>query len=154
MKNYRSLIPVVLGLCAFMVVGCNAQRWANEATETTYQETRPLALLAKYRKFKSMAAQLDAKQANILASVASLEETKRTYGTDALKWPRDVREEMAQTRTELNDMKLAFNGLAADYNTAMADYTTRFCNVGKMPAGFPDTDQQALKPNYATYMVH
>jgi hypothetical protein len=147
------MVGAAIAVMFSLLAGCNAQRWANEAAETTYQETRPLALLNKYRKFKEMAATLDSKQATILAYEARVKKVTQRYGEDATKWPRDVRESLDDKETEVDAVKGSYNLLAAEYNTAMADYTTKFCNVGQMPQGFPDDCQTALKKSYATYIV-
>lgn len=150
----RTMVVLALGLAALASFGCNGARWAGEAKEAVYQETRPLALINKYRAFKAMASQLDAKQAGILAGDASIKQYITDYGADRKQWPRDVREECAQKNSEVLDQKLSFNELAAQYNAAMADFATKFCNIGKMPDGFPSDCQEALKRSYAAYMVN
>lgn len=136
-------------------VGCNAIRWGNEAVETTYQETRPLALLNKYRYFKKVAANLEAQQADILAMDATRKTWERRYAKLPLeKWPMRVQEQYDQRLTELNALKANFNSLAADYNRSMADLSWSFCNVGEMPKGFPEDAQTPLNRKYATYIIN
>jgi hypothetical protein len=152
------LFVCVLSACltvAMVSAGCNAMRWGSESTETVYQETRPLALLNKYRYFKRVAANLDAQQADILAMQSTQKTWERHYGKLPVeKWPMRVQEQYDQRLTELNALKSNFNSLAADYNRAMADLSWSFCNVGKMPAGFPEDAQTPLKRQFATYIIN
>lgn len=136
-------------------VGCNAMRWGNEASETAYQETRPLALLNKYRYFKKVAANLESQKADIMAMEATRETWEKRYANLPLeKWPMRVQEQYDQRLTELNGLKANFNSLAAEYNRAMADLSWSFCNVGKMPAGFPEDAQTPLERRVATYIIN
>jgi hypothetical protein len=140
-------------MVALISAGCNALRWGSEASETVYQETRPLALLNKYRYFKKVAASLDSMQANIKTMDATQKTWEKRYANVPVeKWPMRVQEQYDQRLQELNALKANFNDLAATYNRAMSDLSWAFCNAGKMPAGFP-SDATALKRSYAEYIL-
>jgi hypothetical protein len=149
------LICLLSGAVMLLLIntGCNAIRWGNEASEVAYQETRPLALLNKYRYFKKVAANLDAMQANIRTMDATQKVWLRRWSrVPQEKWPMRVQEQYDQRIQELTALKANFNDLAATYNRAMADMSWSFCNVGKMPEGFPP-DATALKRSYAQYIL-
>lgn len=149
------LICLISGavMLALLNMGCNAMRWGSEASEVAYQETRPLALLNKYRYFKKVAANLDASQANIRAMEATQKVWLRRWSrVSEDKWPMRVQEQYDQRIQELTALKANFNDLAATYNRAMSDMSWAFCNVGKMPDGFPP-DATALKRSYAAYIL-
>lgn len=150
MSNKRELVFLLLGIIALPSAGCYAQRWANDAGETAYNELSPQALLQKYRYFKEMASQLDAKQANILSNQATMNSWEKRYGSDVSKWPRNVSDNYDQRLTEYNDLVMNYNNLAAEYNKAMSDLSYKFCNVGQMPAGLPP-DATALSRSFASY---
>ncbi len=150
MKLQAKLLTLLTLVTLVSLSGCYAQRWANEAAETTYQEVRPEALLQKYRYFKEMASQLDAKQASLMATQATMISWDHRYGSDVSKWPRSVSDDYDQRLTEYNDLVMNYNQLAADYNKAMSDASYAFCNVGSMPKGLPD-DCTPLRRSYAEY---
>jgi two-component SAPR family response regulator len=103
-------------------------------------------LLKKYEWFKDAAAQLDKKQADIAMYESMVEETKKDYGPDQSKWPRDVRETQSQRKTEMLGVKSSYNSLAAEYNAAMAKINYEFCNVGDLPRGATKPLPRAFKP--------
>lgn len=109
--------------------------WFGEAAQVAQEEFGPRRLLEKYEWFKDAAAQLDAKHASIATYEASFRETKQTYGADALKWPRDVREDLSVRSQAVAGLKASYNTLAADYNSQMAKFNWRFTNAGDLPQG-------------------
>jgi hypothetical protein len=124
-----------------------------ETAQVVDNEVGPQALLDKYRYFKRMAAAIEARQADIEIMQKRADDTRQTYGSDASKWPRDVRESHAQDRDSAMALKLSFNKMAAEYNTAMSDRFKAFLNVGDMPKGWPENEKIPLKREYATYKV-
>jgi hypothetical protein len=140
---FAIFIIVIIGSCATM---CN--RVVSDTKETVYKEVSPQALLKKYEWFKNASAELDKKKADIDVFAARKASIAETYGKDATKWPRDVRETLAQSSTELAGIKSSFNSLAAEYNAQMAKINWRFCNIGDLPEGAT----VALPRDYKTYV--
>lgn len=132
-------------ICAFLILCCvvipvlmlagRGCSMASDGLDVAQQELTPSALLKKYTWFKDAAAALDARHADIGVYETRAADAATTYGADASKWPRDVRESAAQARSELAGLKASYNTLAADYNAQMAKANWRFCNAGDLPAG-------------------
>lgn len=133
----------------FSIVHCGVA----ETAQVVDNEVGPQALLDKYRYFKRTAAAIEARQADIEIMQKRADDTQNTYGKDASKWPRDVRESHAQDRDSAMALKLSFNKMAAEYNAAMSDRFKAFLNVGDMPRGWPENEKIPLKREYATYKV-
>lgn len=141
MKAVGIAVTIVLGLIVFgigaLVVsiagrGCS---FANDAMNTVQKEVSPSALLKKYEWFKDASAKLDARKSDIAVFESRVHSVRETYGADATKYPRDVREQISQSHAELSGLKASFNSLAAEYNASMAKINWRFTNVGDLPAG-------------------
>jgi hypothetical protein len=128
--------------------GCNvANRLADDAANTTVKEFAPSAMLRKYEWFKDTAAALDAKKASIEVYEARFASTKTSYGADATKWPRDVRENLAQQLSEVAGIKASFNNLAAEYNADMVKFNwSVFERFGDAPKGAREVLPREFKP--------
>lgn len=134
-------------ICLVLGHGCS---YVAETADVVHQEVAPDVLLKKYSWFKDASAHLDEMDANIQVFDARVKSVKETYGADASKWPRDVREQLALNSAELAGVKAAYNGLAADYNAAMAKIQWRFCNVGQLPSGA----DKVLPREYRSYSTN
>lgn len=143
---------LVLGVGGFAISNC-AQS-ANSAATVVHEEFDAKPLLEKYRYFKRVAAAIEAREADISLIEARTVLTRTTYGTDATKWPRDVREVVAQDQDAEVAMKLSFNKMAAEYNAAMSDKTKAFMNIGEFPKGWPENERVPLRREYAEYKLH
>jgi hypothetical protein len=147
-------ITVFFAVCAGLFVlgigarGCGvANRMLDDAADTTVKQFAPSVMLSKYEWFKDTAASLDAKRADIEVFAARLGATKATYGLDASKWPRDVRESNGLALSELAGMKASFNGLASDFNAQMSKFNwAAFERFGNVPAGAREALPREFKP--------
>ena len=98
-------------------------------------EISPVELNRKYEWFKNAYAALESKRATLDGYKSDRADLEKTYGADAAKWPRDVREDQSLLRSEARGIAASYNNLAADYNSEMSKWHTRFVNVGRLPAG-------------------
>lgn len=146
----RPVVLLAVGLLAIWCLGAIGCGYTEEAREVTWQETRPMVLIKKYRAFKDMAAKLDAQQADILAKKKSLKRLEtRLASAKNDRVIENLSNEQSLQEQEIYGLISSFNAIASDYNRRMADIGWAFCNVGKMPAGLEE--ESALKRSYATY---
>ena len=145
-----ALAVIVLGVFGFVLRNCG--RAAQDAADVAHEEYGAHGLLEKYRYFKRTAAAIEAKQADIEIMQRRVGDLQKTYGQDALKWPRDVRETYAQDRDSSVAFKLSFNKLASEYNAAMSDKFKAFVS-GDLPQGWPENEKVPLKREFATYKI-
>lgn len=140
-------VIILLMFCGFgfSVVG-HVFGWFGEAATVAREEFGPRALLEKYEWFKDASASADAKLASIKAFKARESALIDTFGPNATEYPRDIRMELAQIRTEVAGAIASYNLLAADYNAAMAKFNYRFTNVGDLPAGATEPLPREFKP--------
>lgn len=100
-------------------------RYANDAADTAFNETKASTLLQRYEYFKNLASAIDKKRADI-----ELYESELSGGMPAAK---DEREYYIQRRTELLGIIGIHNQLVSEYNSAMAKFNYNFTNVGDLP---------------------
>ena len=138
-------------LTATMIAGILGYRYADEAREVAWQETRPLVLVKKYRFFKELQAALDARQADIHAKKRALTRLEaRIAKLDAAgKETESLQEEQSLQEQEVYGLIASYNAMAANYNRRMADVGYQFCNQGQMPQGLEG--ETALRRSFATY---
>lgn len=149
MKANKALLLATVLLCAVALIATSC-RYANDASDTLYEETKASTLLKKYEYFKDVAAALDAKIASITVLENGIKSFKDEYeGQPRSKWAREDREEYNLKSEELAGLKLSFNTLAADYNAQMAKINWAFCNVGTLPKGAT----QPLPRDYKQYLT-
>lgn len=122
-------------------------RYANNAADTLYEQTKASALLKKYEWFKDASAQLDKK----IADIAVYEEKNKSItdsyaGVKRSEWARDDREQLSVWMAELAGVKASYNGLAAEYNSQMSKINWAFCNMGSLPAGATQPLPKSYKP--------
>lgn len=128
------LLIAGIGLVGGIVMrGCSA---INETAAVAQKEFGASALLRKYEWFKSAAAELDAKRANI-----------EVYG-GLLTSPDTTSKDILAM--EVAGMKASYNSLAAEYNAQMAKFNWRFTNAGDLPAGAT----QVLPREFRAYITH
>ncbi len=131
-------IAKIAGLVLVLVVGlgvmARACHWCGEAADVAHEEMGPRAMLKKYTWFKDAAQQLQASQANIQVSEASLAAAKKEY--EGTQLPRDVREAWAQQSAEIRGLKAAFNSLAAEYNANVRKVHWSVMNTENLPSEF------------------
>lgn len=140
-------IFAILFIVSLAVVSC---RYANDASNTMYNEVKVSSLLKKYTMFKDMSAALDAKIASIQVYEKRFESLKKDYGTSKRsEWSREDREQANLWESEVSGIKASYNELAARYNADMAKINYRFCNVGDLPQGATDP----LPRNYKPYLT-
>jgi hypothetical protein len=142
------LFGVAITALGIFFRGCGVvSRMADDAANTTVKEFAPSAMLRKYAWFKDTAAALDAKKASIEVYEARFASTKTSYGADATKWPRDVRENLAQQLSEVAGIKASFNNLAAEYNADMVKFNwSVFERFGDAPKGARENLPREFKP--------
>lgn len=145
------LVCATLFALGIFARGCGvANSMLDDAARTAVKEFAPSAMLHKYEWFKDTAAVLDSKKADIDVYQARLDSTRTSYGADAGKWPRDVREQMAQNLAELAGIKAGFNALAAEYNAEMVKFNwATFERFGDAPKGA----REALPRDFKPYVV-
>lgn len=140
------LVIAVLVVIALKIV-CFPVQYAGRVAQVAAEELDPRVLLTRYQWLKDAHAGLDAKLATIKTYETRETQLRGLYGSNAAKWPRDVREEWALQASEVAGVIASYNLLAADYNGAMAKVNWRFTNVGQLPAGATE----ALPREYAPY---
>lgn len=144
MQNKFTLLLATVLLCAVALTSC---RYANDASDTLYKETKASTLLKKYEYFKDVAAALDAKVASIQILEGKVNQMKKDYdGQPRSKWAREDREQNNLNQEELAGLKMSYNTLAADYNAQMAKLNWAFCNVGTLPEGAENPLPREFKP--------
>lgn len=122
-------------------------RYANDASDTLYKETKASTLLKKYEYFKDVAAALDARQASIVILEGGLKSLVNSYeGEPRSKWAREDREDYNLKTQEIAGLKMSYNTLASEYNAAMAKANWAFCNVGDLPEGATNPLPREFKP--------
>jgi two-component SAPR family response regulator len=144
MRNKFTLLLATILLCAVALTSC---RYANDASDTLYKETKASTLLNKYEYFKDVAAALDAKVASIDLLEGKVNQMKKDYeGQPRSKWAREDREQNNLNQGELVGLKLSYNTLCAEYNAQMAKLNWAFCNVGTLPEGATKPLPREFKP--------
>lgn len=126
-------------LLALVAGGC---RYANDASDTLFQETKASTLLKKYQWFKDAKAQLEAFDSSIKIQQKRLDFLE----SDRANWNRDDRQNWHQVSTEVAGIKAGYNNLAAEYNAAMAKVNYSFCNVGDLPRGATEPLPRSFAP--------
>jgi len=149
MKTNKAFLLATVLLCAVALLAVSC-RYANDASDTLYKETKASTLLKKYEYYKDVSAQLDAKMASIHILENTIIDLKTQYGeTPRKEWARENREDYNLKNEELAGLKLSFNTLAADYNAQMSKLNWAFCNVGSLPEGA----ETPLPKNYKPYLT-
>lgn len=148
MKTFL-LVVLVIVLAPIFFIGYHSCVWVGNAATTVREQFSPSTMLARYEWFKDAYSRLNAFDANLSVYSASRKSLLETYGADATKWPKDVRQEIAQQRREIDGIVAARNNLAADYNASMAKFNWRFTNAGDLPAGAT----VVLPREVATYII-
>lgn len=144
MRNKFTLLLATVLLCAVALTSC---RYANDASDTLYKETKASTLLKKYEYFKDVAAALDAKVASIQILEGKVNQMKKDYdGQPRSKWAREDREQNNLNQEELAGLKMSYNSLAGEYNSAMSKLNYAFCNVGDLPQGATKPLPREFKP--------
>jgi hypothetical protein len=105
-------------MLAFAVLGAGgwALGWFSEAGQVAKEEFGARASLIKYEWFKDANAELAKKRADIKLYEDRLTSFKTDYGTNPIRWPRDIREQSNQARSEYTGVVASYNALAAEYN--------------------------------------
>lgn len=106
--------------------------WFSEATQVAQEEFGPRSALVKYEWFKDASAELEKKKADIALYEDRLASFAQDYGDDRAKWPRDVREQANQARSEYTGVVASFNSLAAEYNANSSKFNWAFAE-GEAP---------------------
>lgn len=123
-----------VGACVLGVFG-TAVGVVTETATVAREEFGPRASLEKYEWFKSAAASLDKKRADVGVYEARRANQAEMYGADARQWPRDVREQSAIWSSEVAGIKASYNQLASEYNAQMAKFNWAYAEVGRLPPG-------------------
>ena len=134
MKTFLVCLLLLIAGAGLTIINFSC-KMANNGLTVIYNEFSPSALLAKYSHLKDLHAALSSLKSTITVLQSNLDTAKSTYGEDPLKWPRDVRQDIASARQELVGTRARFNQLAAEYNADMVKFNYRFCNVGDLPHG-------------------
>lgn len=137
-RNRKSGLWIFGAFLTFLmisVVGFAAVNFVRGMAVVGQQELSPVALNDKYEWFKNVYASMDAKKASIDVFDDEAQSLVELYGDNASEWPRDVRQDATQSRTEVRGMKASYNRLAAEYNAEMSKWHTRFVNMGRLPEG-------------------
>lgn len=132
MKKTIVFVAITI-LC--MTVSC---RYAQDASDTAYNQTKASTLLKRYEYFKDLAAAIDKKRADIAVYEAELCEVAAS---------KEDQEYQRQRRTELIGIAGIYNSLVADYNSAMAKANYNFTNIGDLP----DSNLEPLPKEYQNY---
>lgn len=151
------LIGIVLFFSIIMPIFCGtcgtASKMIENGQQTIYNQFKPEELLRKYEWFKDASAQLDQKQATLIAYEQRFSNISLSYGKDSTnrhKWDKEDREQWNVWESEYLGIKASYNDLASEYNSAMSKFNYAFCNAGKMPEGTTNPLPREYKP-YITY---
>jgi len=145
MKKIGTALLVLVVVVAFSVISWTCHM-CGRTQQVVTQELDPQVLLNKYSWFKDSSAQLDKKVADIKIYQKKLDNVSVMYGKEAIKWPRDVRNDYSIWGQEVAGIKASYNTLAADYNAQMAKINWRFTNQGMLPQGATDPLPREYKP--------
>lgn len=129
----KKLTLLILIITAFY--GC---RYANDASDTAYDEFKASSLLKKYEYFKDLSAAIDKKKADIemyQSEIAAMDTSEK-----------DDRFYMQQRKSELFGIIAMHNELCSEYNSAMSKFNYQFTNVGDLPQGATTPLPREFKP--------
>lgn len=144
MRTKFLLLLAIVMLCSVALTSC---RYATDASDTLYKETKVSTLLKKYEYFKDVAAALDAKIASIGILEGKVAQMKKDYaGKPRSEWAREDREQNNLNQEELAGLKMSYNTLCGDYNAQMSKMNWAFCNVGTLPEGATKPLPRDFKP--------
>jgi hypothetical protein len=106
----------IVGITIVIVPIGFALGWFGEVASVAKKEFGPKAALQKYEWFKEAAQQLNAKRMDIENYSSVLQSMEKDYGDKRKSdWPRDVRNEFSQRKSELAGLITAYNALVAEY---------------------------------------
>ena len=130
MKKLLTLI-----LVSFSLFSC---RYADDASDTAFDEFKASSLLKKYEYFKDLSSAIDKKRADIemYQSEISTMDSK----------DKDDKFYIQQRKSELFGIIAMHNELCAEYNSAMSKFNYRFTNVGDLPSGATTPLPREVKP--------
>lgn len=122
--------------------------WAGSAIEVAKEEFSPRAMLDKYEWFKTTAAQLDKKVADIEVYKVREKNMRADYeGVSRKDWDRTDKNQFNLWSQEVAGVTASFNGLAAQYNAQMAKFNwAAFERLGSAPAGARESLPREYKP--------
>lgn len=116
----------IAGLAAVIMLVGIPLGWFSESAQVAKQEFGPQASLVKYEWFKDASAELEKKKADIALYEGRLTSFEIDYGRDRTRWPRDVREQSNQARSEYLGVVASYNSLAAEYNANSSKFNWSF----------------------------
>ena len=145
------IIVLCVVVASLIGVGCSmanlACRYANDAKEAAFNETKASELLRKYSWFKDAAAACDQKLATLkIYETRIINLTKQYEGAKRREWARDDREQYSIWQSEMAGMAASYNGVAAEYNSQMSKINWAFCNQGTLPKGAETPLPREFKP--------
>ena len=126
---------MIFSLMAFTVFGC---RYANDASDTAFDQFKASSLLKKYEYFKDLSSAIDKKRADIemyQSEISSMDVKDK-----------DDKFYIQQRKSELLGIISMHNELCAQYNSAMSKFNYNFTNVGSLPEGATTPLPREIKP--------
>ena len=130
---------LLLILSSLMLISC---RYANDASDTAFDQFKASALLAKYETFKDLASAIDKKKADIAV-----------YEQELLSMDvkdKDDKYYYQQRKSEMLGLVSMHNQLVSEYNALMSKSNYAFTNVGQMP----QSNMTPLPREYQDYILH
>lgn len=126
----------IISICLLTLSGC---RYATDASDTVFEQTKLSSSLKKYEYFKDLSAGIDRKRAEI--ELYQSEISSMTKEGD-----KDDKFYLQQRKSELLGLISIHNSLCAEYNSAMSKINYSFCNVGSLPDGATTPLPREFKP--------
>lgn len=94
-------------------------------------------ILFQYEHFFDMYEGAKQQAANIKKQETSLEDLKVTYGEDALKWPKDVRQDSAFIRETISGLNMQYQSIVARYNADSSKLNRKLFKDKSLPYELP-----------------
>lgn len=129
----------LLTLVLLLLISC---RYANDASDTAFDQFKASTLLTKYETFKDLASAIDKKKADIAV-----------YEQELLSMDikdKDDKYYYQQRKSEMLGLVSMHNQLVSEYNALMSKANYVFTNVGQMP----QSNMTPLPREYQDYILH
>jgi len=138
-----AFITLICATILFAVL--NGTGLIGDATQVAHEEFGARPALEKYEWFKTAAKQLGAKRQDLNTYSTVLKSMENDYGSvPKADWPRDVRQEYSQRKSELAGLITAYNSLVAEYQTASAKFNWKYFEdkADRPPLSFENYSEQ------------
>ena len=111
-----------------ITVALSSCRYANNASDTLFNETKASTVVMRYEWFKEAYEVINAKKADIEVQKAVIETMDKRYaGISPQEWLRSDADAYNLAVQTLAGIKMSYNTLVAEYNANMKKTNYAFC---------------------------